>query len=279
MMPVVSINISASPHPSGIYKTILEKASRKVVKSRAHDAAMITKPSRIKTNVTCLVGRILVWTEIDLRGPWLDIESEDNISEILRKEIRIPNQAKPNYRSFDYLFDEITHRMYIEIRNELGQSIGAKTLRNLIVRLTEPDIQGPSSPDIEVTVIPNDSALQKVLKLPGLRSLTIRVVRPNPDETDTEAKRRVESKMENMNVRVLETKLTKSSKGTQIRPDLDTIALAEVASNDGFVRGEGRQDGRKIEAATDQTPQISFVDRNQGDSFFARIAGSFNLRR
>lgn len=278
MMPVLTINISASPHPPGIYLKLFNVASKKIVKSRSNDAALITKPKHIKDDYYS--GRVLIWTEIDLNGPWLDIDSEDEISDILRNDIKIPQQAKPNYRSFDYLLDTSKHKFYVEIKNEINQSLGPTTIRNILSRLMQPDIQGKGIPDIEVTVIPDEKAVETILNLPGLRTLTIRVVRPNADETDTDARKRVLMRLQKAGAQIAEEKWTKSSSAERLEPDAITRETAKVAAEDGFVRGEGRRkDGRKVTAATDDTPRIRFVNREQGDSFYERISNTFNLRR
>lgn len=238
---------------------------------------MITAPRRVSENLVS--GRVLVWTEIDIHGAWLDIDSEDDISEAIRNEISIPDKAKPNYRSFDYLLDERTHKLYVEAQNELGQSLGPRTTRNIVARLMERDIQGNEMPDVEVTLVPDERAVNAILTLPGLRVLTIRVVRPNPDETSSPARRRVMRDMEREGTRVHETKLVKSTNADRIVLSNALLDRAEVAAEDGFVHGEGRQDGKKVELTTDKSPRIRYVDRDQGETFFQRIASVFNIRR
>lgn len=65
---VCALNIDAHPHPAGAYLAALTKASGFLVSARGQDSAKITKPIAFDKNGEVYFGRILVWTNIDLRG-------------------------------------------------------------------------------------------------------------------------------------------------------------------------------------------------------------------
>ena len=50
--------------------------------------------------------------------------TEEELTERERAAIRIPPNAKPNYRTFNYAFDNDRHLLYFETRNEFDQRLG-----------------------------------------------------------------------------------------------------------------------------------------------------------
>lgn len=73
---IYSLNFAANPHPDGIHITILRRASRFLVNARASDYAKITEPRKSETD-PYYIDRILLWTEINVDGPWLNLDSEE----------------------------------------------------------------------------------------------------------------------------------------------------------------------------------------------------------
>ena len=69
---IAALNISASPHPEGIYRQLLEAASEIEVPVWGSDWALMTSPQSIKGHDEWLGGRVLLWTKIDRDGKWLN---------------------------------------------------------------------------------------------------------------------------------------------------------------------------------------------------------------
>lgn len=129
------LNIVASPHPEGVYPRLLRKAARGGgVRARGSDYAKITRLTEQHTGI--YTGRILVWTDIDMNGPWVDLIREEELPEDVRRGIRIPSNARPNYRTFRYVFDERRHLFYYEARNQLDEKLGPTIVRRAIITLT-----------------------------------------------------------------------------------------------------------------------------------------------
>src|SRR5262249_18472533 len=134
-------------------------------------------------------GRILVWTEIDLRGRWLDLARGQELSEQEKAAIRIPPDAKPNFRTFNYAFDYDRHLLYFESRNEFDQRLGPSVAKRIFSQILDRELQGPDAPDVQVTIVPETGAVERILQIPGLRLLFIRVNQPNPDIDDAARQR------------------------------------------------------------------------------------------
>lgn len=273
-IPVYALNVAASPHPPGVYLRLLTKAAKFVVPAHGSDWAKITAPSRPKMHDDLYTGRILVWTEIDLKGKWYDTSKDAELSEEIRKTINIPPNAKPNYRAFDYVFSEKKHRLYFEATNDLGKSIGPTVARRVLLQLLSRDLQGLEEPSVEVTLVPKDGTVRRILAIPGLRKLTIRVVLPNPDATDPATLRRVRARLQNARAKSLEETYVKQPRAKRLIATDEIRDTAEVAALNGFVSGEGGTDEKPVSLSTANEPRKEIIRAGGGVSFLNRLLAS-----
>jgi hypothetical protein len=95
---VGALNIAASPHPPGIYGRLLELSAETSIHLAGSDWAKRTKAERRDANV--LFGRILVWTEINKSGAWLNTTKNQKATPDEKDKIAIPNDIKPNFKGF-----------------------------------------------------------------------------------------------------------------------------------------------------------------------------------
>lgn len=269
---VCALNLAANPHPVSVYISILRQASQFLVQARGDDYAKITAPRAVAGRSGIYTGRILIWTEIDVKRPWLDLRNEDELSPALKRSISIPENARPNMRVFGYVFAEKTHRVYFESKNEFGENLGPNVARTIFTRITSQELLGFESPEVEVTVVPEVDAVDRVLTLPNLRMLFIRVTLPNPDTASPAARKRVHDRLKKANARQLEEKYIKSSDAEKLETTPDIRETAEVAAENGLVRGEGRDnDGKKLEVSTEKYPKRYFIGTSAGGSFLSRL--------
>ncbi|MGJ5065506.1 DUF4747 family protein [Bradyrhizobium oligotrophicum] len=269
---ICALNLAANPHPESVYVSILRQSSRFLVQARGTDYAKITTPRAVSGRNGLYSGRILIWTEIDLKRPWLDLNNEDELSPSLKRSINIPDNARPNLRVFGYVFVEKTHRVYFESKNEFGEGLGPNIARGIFRKLTSQELLGFDSPEVEVTIVPEVDAVDRILKLPRLRMLFMRVTLPNPDTASPAARRRVYERLKRANARQLEEKYVKSSDAEKLETTPEIRETAEVAAENGLVRAEGRDnDGKKLEVSTEEYPKRYFVGASVGTSFLSRL--------
>jgi len=277
MLQICILNISANPHPPDIYVELLRRAADFFVRARGNDFAKITPPTQDRYVGRYWTGRILLWTEIDITGAWLDINSGEELTEELKRSINIPPTAKPNYRSFDYALDNDRHLFYFESKNDHGQTLGPVTVRAIIAQLLSRELQGGGAPEVEVTLVPEVQAVEQILALPGLRTLYIKIVRDNPD-VSPDVRRRILGRLEEAHARREETTLTKSADSPALTPGAEIREMAAVAAENGEVRGEGRDaQGHKLQKSTIDLPQRIYVGVDRGDTFLRRLLSA--LRR
>ena len=276
-IPVYALNIAAMPHPDGIYPQLLRRAANIVVRAHGSDWARITAPESAPETPGVYTGRIQVWTEIDLRAPWYDITRDAELSEEIRKTISIPPNAKPNYRAFDYVFGERKHRLYFEARNEHGKTLGPTVARRIRSAVLSQEVQGLMAPSVEVTLVPKEGTVKRILAMPGLRTLTINVLVPNPDTTDAEAEKRVRKRLADAKARSMHVTYTKQRRAKRLTPTPEIEELATVAAKNGFVSGEGVSGGKPTELSTSDEPRREYAEGKGGVSFLSKLINSVGL--
>lgn len=269
---VYGLNINANPHPAGIYPVLLKQIAKNIVQARGSDYAKITSPKQVPDRKDFYFGRILIWTDINLKGRWLDLGEEDDLPDGIKQAIKIPPNAKPNYRSFDYVLDEKSHQIWFETKNDLGYSLGPSTARRIFSILLSREVLGGNAPVVEVTVIPEKGAVDRILQLPRLQTLTIRVTRPNQDASSLAARNRVFQQLDDNHAQQLELTLTKAPGSVKLTLTGEFEELAKVGADTGLVRGEEiTGNGEKNTLSTTQLPQRLYIDNTPGTSFFTRL--------
>jgi hypothetical protein len=267
-MEIGEINISASPHPPGIYRAALEKAANNGVQIFGSDWAKLTPATEQEPGV--LVGRVLVWTKIDKEGDWVNLEKNQKASDIDKKKIVLEPAIQPNYKSFQWAFIEKRHLMFIEYRNELRQGFGPKRVERFLSKIFSRDILGDDFPSIEITIIPEDDSLDRILAIDRLKRLKMVFKRPNPDDMGEDAEEILSAMMANgAGQQTIE--LVKARGMRSLTPDASTKKLAKVASINGFVSGEGRNGDEPVSESTKEHPKITIVKVPESSSFSAQF--------
>lgn len=258
---VAALNIVASPHPPDIYATLLKVAAEIEVPVWGNDWAFITPPQRLRVpRQNWLHGRILLWTRIRKDQPWINKKKRDQATreESKKASAAVPDDFEPNYRSFHYVLVEDKHRLVFEARNELGEKFGPIRAEAFFSRLLSADHLPATAPkaNVEVTVMPEDDALETILKLPTLRRLEILVKRPNPDYNEQEF-REVMRDLEEQGAGSRRTELVRAPGTSSLIPNDKTRKLAEVGAANGYVKGEGNDaNGRPVIESTKDHPKI-----------------------
>lgn len=269
-----ALNIAADPHPRGIYRRLFEEVADVAVHLWGQDWAKITPPIDRESDPPSFYGRVLIWTEIDRDGKWLN-QAEDREATVNEKRaIRIPDELDPNFRSFNFVFVETKHLLVLEYQNELGEHFGAQRAEKLFRKLLVKDEPEDGDPVVEVTVVPSAEALDRIFLMPRLRKLEINIVRPNPDSLD-EQEERILQKLLDQGAKEQTVILKKRPGVPKLTPDEETTTLAQVASFNGFVSGEGKnEDGKAIFESTRDHPKIvkaEVVGTSSIAAFFAKI--------
>lgn len=275
---VGAVNIAASPHPDGVYRRLLEAVADKEIWVWGSDKAKITSPGPFEDNSNWLYGQILVWAEIDTRGKWLNKRKNKEATAEEKQQVAdaLPADLEPNFRAFNYIFIVNKHRLVLEYRNELGQHFGAKRALLFFSRLFSSKNLPPDSPSVEVTTIPSDESLDNIFSITRLRKLEIYVKRPNADDLTDDAGR-ILGRLERQGARSQKIELAKAPKVHSLMPDESTKELARIASENGYVSGEGKDAaGKMVYESTEQHPKSVSLEVH-GTSSFATFLSSLRF--
>lgn len=245
------LNVAAHPHPAGIYPRLLEQVAGISISFWGSDHAAITKPQQIEEGL--YQGRIVVWTQIDPNEPAIDIAQ---LKEVRLDETNaiIPNNVGFNGKVFTYTLKEDIHLIFVEVKNELGKNLSprkaGKIFQNLFLRLPV------DSPSVNITVVPEDDAIERILSLHRIDELKIHLTRPNAEEFGETAENILE-KLEKMGAKSQEVTIKRAPEAETIKLDEEHEKMARVSAYHGWVSAHGRmEDGEKFDGSTREYPKI-----------------------
>lgn len=201
-----------------------------------------------------LSGEIYRFLKLDPNEPWFNAATKEVATEGELRAIRIPEHLLPHLQRIPFVFRPRSHRLYFAARDR-QDSLGPLVAQRLFERLLAPLTNELGYPTIEVTVMPDQDSIERILNMPTLEKLSIRLVRPNPDDGDDDQARWL-AKMEKQRTRRMELQLVAERNGT-IEPDQETKVMARVAANNGLVYASGRDaDGLPIQESTKEKPML-----------------------
>ncbi|MGO8153215.1 DUF4747 family protein [Rhizobium leguminosarum] len=245
------LNIATNPHPDGIYTDILARVAGKKVNYYGSHFATISTPREIEEGF--FQGRLATWVEIDTNEQAMDLEKLDPI-DFDDLGLVIPKNVGFNGRVFLYTLRYRDHMLFVETLNEFGKRVAPSSAAKIFRLLFSKNILGEKGPVVEVTVIPEEDALQRIFKIPELKRLKIHLVRPNADDIDPAI---VLEELMEQGARSQDIVLVAATDGDGLDPNKRTTTQAEVAETNGYVEGAGRDDnGTKIEFSTRAYPRI-----------------------
>jgi hypothetical protein len=272
---VAALNIVASPHPPKIYLQLLQRVAGKEIALWGSDRAKITEPRAIEGRDNYFFGEILIWAHIDTESPWLNTDTDKEATDEEMETVveALPENLEPNFRPFTYILNQSEHIVLFEARNEARQRLSPHRAKRMFDRLFEDS--PPDFPEVDVTVIPEEETLEKIFAIKRLRKLEIFIKRPNPDDLG-EDYRRIMDGLEEEGARSQKIEKVKAAKKPTLTPNADTKRLAEIASTNGYVSGEGKDEsGTSVFESTEEHPKIRKLDVNT--STFATLLAAFRL--
>jgi hypothetical protein len=270
---LAAANITSHPHPPGVYRALIEDVfNRRQILSYIGSDKII--PGKLNVDLKGAWGTFIVFTDIEFQGEWLNLETLEIASEKLVDDVNIPDNIRPNLRFCSFYFDFYSHKMAFEHVNEEGNKFSISGIQRALRKWFN---QGKISDVVDVTIIPMRDSLERILSIKHLNKLIIKVSIPNPDEIDGPYAHVVQ-KLESQNARSLQITLEKKAGEDSLEPDRETKMLAEAASENGFVKGSGRDKEGAVSYDTKDHPLIESVTR-RGLIQFTLANWLANLRR
>jgi hypothetical protein len=198
-------------------------------------------------------GVIAKFMVIDQTLDWYNVNTFEEASAGEIQNINVPDHLKPNLSTFRYIFLPSTHKLIFESKSGnkiLNPNALAKVLTVLV---SSPDIDAEYG-RIDVNTIKDERALEKILRMPMLQKLRIKVDRPNDDDIgsfDEDFMR----ELDRQNVQRVEYDYT-AERGESIKPDEQVLKIAELANRYGHVDAVGKDsNGAKLVESTKEHPK------------------------
>lgn len=247
IIEISGINIVTQPHSSDGYIGIIRSVNQRAVPIRGNEYLMISglRPHMNDDWLTGIEGELVKFSNIDEHARWVDITSGKLAEDGEVPEL--PSHLRPNGALFPFIFHltgrDISHRLFYISKSRNSHSKKIETLSpNFVERLfttlfSERDISFKFK-SINITVIPESSALDSIFNLPKLNKLFLRITPPNPDDLE-DVEKSIYSRLKKMEV-VKEEQTYYGEKGESIKPDLELKQLTQVASQNGYVSGVGK---------------------------------------
>lgn len=264
--PAGFLNVVATPHPTGAYASGLKRIAGKPYNYRAKDYAVLFTPEPDPENGRYLRGRMVAWTDIDPNEPSIDKTTFEQ--KPVEKDLqRIFRERGFNYRGFSWVFDQDTHKLAVELRNELNQTISISQVGKIFEYLFSS--LNSEEQTFEVTIIPKNDALDHVLGLKRIDTITIILKRDNVGDHDDGDADDVLRELEEQNTKRQEYRFTRQPGTDGIHLNEKNEARAEAAQENGLVKTTGiDDDGKRATLSTENYPQILKAVVGVGGSVF-----------
>lgn len=244
------LNITLLNHSPERYSALIRDCHRLrvTVPYRGQTHAMIGVLTKTEVEgKRMLLGRVFAFFDISAGTKWLNVKEREQATDEEMQLIEVPEHLKPGFEEYHFLFDPETHRLAFDAR--LKPTNGERIFNRM---LNAPELAGTYG-DVVVTLTQSHDVLEQIFAMPQLRSLTIHLVRPNPDSLAEVAAEIWERLQRNHAESVEET--YKARSGESLDPDEKTKKLAQVALDNGFVAAHGTDaDGRTKDESTKNHP-------------------------
>ncbi|MCU7932057.1 MAG: DUF4747 family protein [Candidatus Thiodiazotropha sp. (ex Codakia rugifera)] len=253
-----AINLRLHPHNTENYIQLIKLAakSKKILPIRGTSHGILNGAYAIKSGKPeeGIEGEISKFTHIDLKSPWLNTKTSKEANEHDVEKISIPENLKPNYQRFNYVFFPKKHKFVFQTYSSGNRTLSPSFVLKFLDSLFSIEAIKTKFGVVDLTVIPETNSLEKIWKIPQIDKLILTINRPNPDDFHDEE---IEF-LEEMNVQhIREIKQEhRAIDGETITPNTKTRTLAEIAAKNGSVYAKGKdQMGKSIKESTKKHPR------------------------
>lgn len=258
----INIRVHSSHTPqeySNLWKTL--HAKRRFI-THASNALMIgdVRSENPEDPTAPLFGYFYRFLEVDLDNPWFNIEKHKKASPTDVQAVNIPVELKPDLVEIPYVFDLRKHKLYF-VSHETVADLSPQMVHKLLTRLTSYDDVRERFGRVDLTVMTDKGQVAEMLNWPVIRSLTIRIDRPNPTEEDDEAffYDKLEARGAASEIRIYK----KAPEAKTLVPDEEMKRLADMAADNGVVEISGVNPKR-------------WSDKASSKSFPLRLKGNYD---
>lgn len=254
---ICALNISMhNPHsPQGYVDLLVEARRRKKLfrQGEVHAlmlGSLIGAKDAVKINE--VRGEVYRFVKVDANEPWFNTQTNEQASDEEVAALNIPSNLRAHMQRIEFVFYPKEHELWFISRDGKNR-LGPSRAERFFQLLFDDVVASKDLPPVDVTVMPEKTALQKMFNLHQLSRIVMQFKRPNPDDA-ADIAGRIMQRMEAQKVKTINEELI-ASKGHSIQPDAQTQAEAEVASHNGHVEVYGKDaEGVPVHESTVNKP-------------------------
>lgn len=235
------INISMhAPHSPQGYVDLFQKAYRlKRIATRGKSdgyllGALYDAKNAVAKNE--LQGEIYRFTNIDPNAPWFNTQTGKPADDADTEQISIPGNLHPNLERILFIFRPKEHRFWY-VSKDRKVTMGPSIAEGFLQQLFDEVSRKHDMPPVEVTVKPDEAAVDEVLSIHRITKLIFEFKRPNADDAG-DVEQRIMQRMEQRNINRIREEMT-SNDPDGIEPDDEMKLEAQVAASNGHVEAKG----------------------------------------
>lgn len=256
-LEVGALNIVTHPHSPEKYVQLLKdaKATKKSVHVREHYYCRIGElvPIDKRDHTKGMRGHLYKHIQLDENEEWFNSRNNDVATEEDLKKVSIPNHLLPGLTAYDFIFYPKSHKLFYEALNEKRKALGARIALKAFSQLfNQPELKDEYG-DVQVYTETSKEALNLIFRIKSLNRVTYEITMPNPDD-HKKTEQKIKERFKKANI-ITEHTTLKSIPGTSLNLDAETKQVLNVASNNGYVIGVGKDLlGKKEEHSTKDHP-------------------------
>lgn len=257
---VSCLNLVLHPHSKEKYVDLLKTLakSRLAIKVRGDDALMIGSFVKSESGES-YYGEIYKYLNLDASADWFNMQSMAAAS---RKEVSavvIPENLKPHFKKYTYVFFPIKHRLFF-VAKAGGENLSPMLLKKYFEGVAQSEVLARFG-ELTITVEPQSGTAEQLLSLPRLSRLELEINRPNPDD-HAGLDERVKARLNKIRAKKETITYVEADSGG-LKPDAELKALASVAASNGKVLVKGRNASNEIiSLSTEDSPLSEPVTYN-----------------
>ncbi|HFF4507722.1 TPA: DUF4747 family protein [Acinetobacter baumannii] len=253
-----ALNIRVHPHPSpdiyvDLFNYLNENRRPIPLSNNIYLAINDLKPLNENKPLDGFIGEIIKYNGIT--DQWYNQKTGQKAEPEDLKEVNIPDHLKPNAKFFNFIFYPIDHKLVCEIKDTDG-SISAKMLLEFFENLFKSPKLLEVFNTVEVNILPDLDAVDKILRLKYLKKLHLIILRPNADEL-AEMEAEIFEEMDSQNVGVYQ-KILEAQENESLDLNERTKEQTKVAATNGRVdyKAKDERTGLTVTKSTASTPLI-----------------------
>jgi len=219
-------------------------------------------------------GSFAKFTEIDKNGEWFNLGNFETASPEDKRNIRIPNELRPNYSAFYFKVSEGLHTLAFECYSD-SKGLSPNFVEKYFDRALTWTEVSTTFGTVQADIIKDYDGVDGLLNLPNIKEIRFIIKRPNPDDIDENLASVIEEMLADQNADEYE-EVWRAKGRDYLEPSDRSFKMGAIAAENGSVDVKNVQSGVTKSHSTNEMPLKETIT-HKGDIstfvLFQRLAG------